>query len=63
MMSALGKDLIGLEGLTRAQIQLALDTAEPFKEVSERAIKKVPTLRGQTSPSRDLMRATSRSAS
>jgi aspartate carbamoyltransferase catalytic subunit len=46
--SALGKDLVGLEGLTRAQIQLVLDTAEPFKEVSERAIKKVPTLRGQT---------------
>ena len=48
MTSALGKDLVGLEGLTRAQIQLVLDTAEPFKEVSERAIKKVPTLRGQT---------------
>ncbi len=48
MSSALGKDLVGLEGLTRAQIQLVLDTAEPFKEVSERAIKKVPTLRGQT---------------
>ncbi len=48
MSSALGKDLVGLEGLTRAQLQLVLDTAEPFKEVSERAIKKVPTLRGQT---------------
>ncbi len=48
MTSALGKDLVGLEGLTRAQLQLVLDTAEPFKEVSERAIKKVPTLRGQT---------------
>ena len=48
MTSALGKDLVGLEGLTRAQLQLILDTAEPFKEVSERQIKKVPTLRGQT---------------
>jgi aspartate carbamoyltransferase catalytic subunit len=45
---ALGKDLIGLEHLTADQIQLILDTAEPFKEVSERAIKKVPTLRGKT---------------
>jgi aspartate carbamoyltransferase catalytic subunit len=44
----LGKDLIGLEHLTADQIQLILDTAEPFKEVSERAIKKVPTLRGKT---------------
>ena len=45
---ALGKDLIGLETLTAAQIQFILDTAEPFKEVSERAIKKVPALRGKT---------------
>ena len=45
---ALGKDLLGLESLSAAQIQLILDTAEPFKEVSERAIKKVPTLRGKT---------------
>jgi len=45
---ALGKDLIGLEYLSPEQIRLILDTAEPFKEVSERAIKKVPTLRGQT---------------
>jgi aspartate carbamoyltransferase catalytic subunit len=45
---ALGKDLLGLEHLTAEQIRLILDTAEPFKEVSERAIKKVPALRGKT---------------
>jgi aspartate carbamoyltransferase catalytic subunit len=45
---SLGKDLIGLETLSAAQIQFILDTAEPFKEVSERAIKKVPALRGKT---------------
>jgi len=45
---ALGKDLLGLEHLSPAQITLILDTAEPFKEVSERAIKKVPALRGKT---------------
>ena len=44
----LGKDLIGLEHLTREQVTAILDTAEPFKEVSERAIKKVPALRGKT---------------
>jgi aspartate carbamoyltransferase catalytic subunit len=44
----LGKDLIGLEDLSREQILGILDTAEPFKEISERQIKKVPVLRGQT---------------
>ena len=48
MTSALGKDLLALEPLTPEQIRLILDTAEPFKEISERAIKKVPTLRGST---------------
>ncbi len=44
----LGKDLVGLESLSAAQITAILDTAEPFKEVSERPIKKVPALRGKT---------------
>ncbi|MEX0907026.1 MAG: aspartate carbamoyltransferase, partial [Gemmatimonadota bacterium] len=44
----LGKDLVGLEHLTAEQITAILDTAEPFKEISERAIKKVPVLRGKT---------------
>ena len=48
MTSALGKDLLALEPLSGDQIRLVLDTAEPFKEISERAIKKVPTLRGST---------------
>jgi len=46
--AALGKDLTGLEYLSPDQIRLILDTAEPFKEVSERPIKKVPALRGKT---------------
>ena len=45
---ALGKDLVGLEPLSREQILAILDTAEPFKEISERRIKKVPVLRGKT---------------
>ena len=48
MTAPLGKDLLGLASLTAEQITLILDTAEPFKEISERAIKKVPALRGQT---------------
>lgn len=44
----LGKDLLGLAGLSREQITTILDVAEPLKEISERAIKKVPTLRGMT---------------
>jgi aspartate carbamoyltransferase catalytic subunit len=44
----LGKDLLALEPLSADQIRLILDTAQPFKEISERAIKKVPTLRGHT---------------
>jgi aspartate carbamoyltransferase catalytic subunit len=46
--SDLGKDLVGLENLSREQITTILDTAEPFKEISERRIKKVPVLRGKT---------------
>src|SRR5829696_10071332 len=45
---SLGKDLVGLESMSAEQIQLILNTAEPFKEVSERPIKKVPALRGKT---------------
>jgi aspartate carbamoyltransferase catalytic subunit len=44
----LGKDLVGLEPLSAEQIVSILDTAEPFKEISERRIKKVPVLRGKT---------------
>jgi aspartate carbamoyltransferase catalytic subunit len=44
----LGKDLVGLEHLSADQLNAILDTAEPFKEISERRIKKVPVLRGKT---------------
>lgn len=44
----LPKDLIGIEPLDARQIELILDTAEHFRAVSERPIKKVPTLRGKT---------------
>ena len=42
------RDLISIEDLTRADVELLLDTAESFLPVLERDIKKVPTLRGRT---------------
>jgi len=42
------KDLLGLEELTQDELELILTTAESFKEVSSREIKKVPALRGKT---------------
>jgi aspartate carbamoyltransferase catalytic subunit len=42
------KDLLGTRELTREEVLLILDSAESFKEVSRRDIKKVPTLRGKT---------------
>jgi aspartate carbamoyltransferase catalytic subunit len=44
----LGKDLLALEGLSAEQLTAILDTAEVFKEISERPIKKAPALRGKT---------------
>ena len=42
------KDLLSLYDLTPEEIVLILDTAEEFKKVSERNLKKVPALRGKT---------------
>lgn len=42
------KDILTIEDLTKDEIELILSTAQSFKEVSERDIKKVPTLRGRT---------------
>jgi len=42
------KDLLGIQDLEREQIELILDTAEGFKDVLKRDIKKVPALRGRT---------------
>ena len=41
-------DLLGVAGLSTAEIIHVLDTAESFVEVAARPIKKVPTLRGKT---------------
>ncbi len=42
------KDLLGMQGLAAEEIELILDTARSFAEVSTRSVKKVPTLRGKT---------------
>jgi len=41
------RHLLGLDELTAAEIVHVLDTAESFREVSTRSIKKVPALRGK----------------
>jgi aspartate carbamoyltransferase catalytic subunit len=43
-----GRDLLGIEDLTADEICYILEAVPPFKEISERDIKKVPTLRGKT---------------
>ena len=42
------KDILGIKDLSIEEINLILDTADSFVEVSTREIKKVPTLRGKT---------------
>jgi aspartate carbamoyltransferase catalytic subunit len=42
------KHLLDIESLTAEEITIVLDTAKAFKAVGERAIKKVPALRGKT---------------
>ena len=42
------KDLLGIRELSASEITHILDTAESFRDISRREIKKVPTLRGRT---------------
>ena len=44
----IGRDLIGIEDLSRDQITMILETAVRMQEVGRRQIKKVPSLRGRT---------------
>jgi aspartate carbamoyltransferase catalytic subunit len=47
-MKLKSRHLLGLEGMSRKEINLILDTAETFKEILARPIRVVPTLRGVT---------------
>ncbi len=42
------KDILDIESLSAEEIGLILDTAERMREISQRPVKKVPTLRGKT---------------
>ena len=42
------KHLLDLDDVSRAEIELVIETARSFKEVSSRDVKKVPVLRGKT---------------
>ena len=42
------KDLLGTRDLSSAEIRTLLESAESFKEIAERPLKKVPALRGKT---------------
>ncbi len=42
------KDILDIESLSAEEITMILDTAEGMKEISQRQVKKVPTLRGKT---------------
>ncbi|MCS7228060.1 MAG: aspartate carbamoyltransferase catalytic subunit [Endomicrobia bacterium] len=44
----LHKHLLGLQDLSKEDIELILETAKPFKTIFTRSIKKVPTLRGRS---------------
>ncbi len=48
MMKLAKKDILGIRDMSREEINLILDTAESFLEISTREIKKVPTLRGKS---------------
>jgi aspartate carbamoyltransferase catalytic subunit len=47
-MNWIHKDLLGVRELSREEILFLLDTADSFRDISRRDIKKVPTLRGKT---------------
>ena len=47
-MSLKIKHILGLQDVSKNDIQLILDTATTFREVLERPIKRVPTLQGTT---------------
>ncbi len=42
------KDVLGLQEMSKEEIQLILDTAESYKEILSRPVKKVPILRGKS---------------
>ena len=48
MTTFAGRDLLQLEGTSKADIETVLETARTFREILKRDVKKVPTLRGKS---------------
>jgi aspartate carbamoyltransferase catalytic subunit len=44
----IGRDILGIEDLSRSDLEHILETAERMQEIGSREVKKVPTLRGRT---------------
>lgn len=44
----IGRDLLSIEDLERSDVERILETADHMREIGEREVKKVPTLRGRT---------------
>jgi aspartate carbamoyltransferase catalytic subunit len=44
----IGRDILGIEDLSREDLETILETAERMQEIGRREVKKVPTLRGRT---------------
>lgn len=44
----IGRDILGIEDLSREDLETILETAERMQEIGTREVKKVPTLRGRT---------------
>ena len=42
------KHLLGIENLSKEEIETIIDTAKPFKDIFTRSVKKVPALTGKT---------------
>ena len=47
-MTLNSRHLLGLDGMTKDELTLILDTAVSFREILDRPIKKVPPLQGKT---------------
>jgi aspartate carbamoyltransferase catalytic subunit len=48
MSQLASRHLLGLEGVSKEDLTLILDTTETFREILDRQVKKTPTLRGMT---------------
>jgi hypothetical protein len=48
MISLATRHLLGLRGVSKTDIMMIMDTARQFRDILDRPVKKVPSLRGLT---------------